>query len=493
MSDLPDAERYTVFLNPYPDHRFTRCPRCDKETHERNRVLVLQLGPRMVVPIMATCRYCASCDLLIPHQDELAATLRQMLPPEEQESVEESMTIIGTLDRGRLRRGGFEEMTPSEALEAFRPVRELVHFDLVQREAGNIEMVETAVPYPQMEVEIPTPQMADVQALPQAEEVWQVAAMKMWAWITGEEGESYRPYLVLVASPDGPLMLFQEMLRTQPSTAQVRDVLLKAMSQPAGGAGTPRRPTVVVTDDEDLADALAPEMAPLGIRCTTEDTPELDDMLAELEYFLAGGHEPIPGLLDDPRVTPEQVGELFEAAADFYREAPWELMLDEDLVALRYPAPDGKWRFASVMGNAGLEFGLAVFDDLFDYDLVASTPPEDAIGMMNYRSITYDDMTTVPFADLDALEQYGWEIAEEDAYPIPFQVTEDEEVLRPGPDEIDWYTIALRAVTAFFQEYWPDETDFVAEPVSTTLRIPLAGRRVAVELRYPADLVTDED
>jgi len=360
------------------------------------------------------------------------------------------MTIIGTLDRGRLRRGGFEEMTPSEALEAFRPVRELVHFDLVQREAGNIEMVETAVPYPQMEVEIPTPQMADVQALPQAEEVWQVAAMKMWAWITGEEGESYRPYLVLVASPDGPLMLFQEMLRTQPSTAQVRDVLLKAMSQPAGGAGTPRRPTVVVTDDEDLADALAPEMAPLGIRCTTEDTPELDDMLAELEYFLAGGHEPIPGLLDDPRVTPEQVGELFEAAADFYREAPWELMLDEDLVALRYPAPDGKWRFASVMGNAGLEFGLAVFDDLFDYDLVASTPPEDAIGMMNYRSITYDDMTTVPFADLDALEQYGWEIAEEDAYPIPFQVTEDEEVLRPGPDEIDWYTIALRAVTAFF-------------------------------------------
>lgn len=493
MSDLPDAERYTVFLNPYPDHRFTRCPRCDQETHERNRVLVVQLGPRMVLPVMAACRYCASCDLLISHQGELAETLRQILPPEEQESVGESMTVIGTLDRGRLRRGGFEEMTPTEALEAFRPVRELVHFDLVQDEAGNIDMVERAVPYLRMEAEIPTPQMADVQALPQAEETWQVTALKMWAWITDEEGESYRPYLVLVASPDGPLLLFQEMLETRPSIAQVRDALLKAMSHPAAGAGTPRRPTVVVSDDEDLAGALASEMTPLSIRCIAAATPELDDMLAELEYFLAGGHEPVPGLLDDPRVTPEQVGEFFEAAADLYREAPWELMLDEDLLAVRYPVPDGEWRFVSVMGNAGLEFGLAVFEDLFDYDLLASNPPEDVIGLMTYRSITYDDMTAMPFADLDALEYYGWKIAEDDAYPIPLQITEDEEVLRPGPDEIDWYTIALRAVAAFFQEYWPDETDYVPEPVSATLAVPLAGRRVAVELRYPADLVTEED
>lgn len=489
MSDLPDAGRYTVFLNPHPDHRFTRCPRCDQETHERNRVLVVQLGPRMVLPVMAACRYCASCDLLISHRDELAAMLRQILPPEEQESVGESMTVVGTLDRGRLRRGGFEEMTPTEALEAFRPVRELVHFDLVQDEAGNIDVVERALPYPRLEEEIPTPQMADVQALPQVEETWQVAALKMWAWITGEEGESYRPYLVLVASPDGPLMLFQEMLKTLPSIAQVRDALLKAMSHPAVGAGTPRRPTVVVTDDEDLADALAPEMTPLGIGCIAAATPELDDMLAELEYLLAGGHEPIPGLLDDPRVMPEQVGEFFEAAADLCREAPWEWMLDEDLVALRYPVPDGEWRFVSVMGNAGMEFGLAVFEDLFDYDLLATTPPEELVGLMDYRSLTFDDMTVMPFADLDALEQYGWEIAADDAYPIPVTFTEDGEVERPGPEEIDWYTVALRAVVAFFQEYWPDEIDYVPEDVSTTLTVPLAGRHAEVEVVYPAELV----
>lgn len=493
MATSPEIERYTVFLNPYPDHRFTRCPRCGEETHERNRVLVIELGPRTVLPAMATCRFCAHCDLLIAHQDELTATLRQMLPPEEQASVGESMAILGTLDRGLLGRVGLEEITPGEALEAFRPVREEVHFDLLQDETGNVELIERAVPRRPKMADIPVPQLADVQALPQVEETWQLAALPMWTWITEEEEEPYRPYLVLIVSTAGPLMVYQDMLKTEPSLAEVRDALLKAMGHPAMGAGEPRRPTVLMVDEETLAETLAPEVAVLDIHCTVGDTPELDVLLAELEYYLADGHEPVPGLLEDPRVAPEQVGELFEAAADFYREAPWELMLDEDLVALRYPVPDGEWRFVSVMGNAGLEYGLAVFSDLFDYELLASTPPEDLVGMMDYRSLTYDDITAMPFADLDALEHYGWEIAADDAYPIPINFTEDEELLRPGPEEVEWYTVALRAVAAFFREYWPDSIDYIPESVATTLTVPVADRHVAVELRYPADFVLEEE
>lgn len=493
MSSLPEAERYTFFLNPYPDHRFTRCPRCGEKTHERNRVLVVQLGPGLILPAMVTCRYCASCDLLIAHQDELAAATRRMLPPEEQEATGETMEVIGTVDRGRLRGGEIEDATPQEALEAFRPIRELVNFDLIEDEAGNIEFVEVAQPYPEIGVDIPVPEMADVQALPQAEETWQVAALQLWAWITGEEEEPYRPYLVLIVSPAGPFVMYQEMMETEPSPAQVSDALLKAMSHPAMGAGGARRPTAVVTDDEALADTLEPELTALNIRCVTEPTPELDDVLADLEYYLAGDQPPIPGLLDNPRVTPEQVGELFEAAADFYREAPWEWMLDEDLVALRYPVVDGEWRFASVMGYAGMEFGLAIFEDLFDYDMLATTPPEATMGMMDYRSLTYDDITTMPFPDLDALEYHGWEIAAEDAYPIPITFMRHGEVVRPGPEEIDWYTVALQAIVAFVQEYWPDEIDYVPAPVSTTLTVPLGGRPVEVELRYPADLAMEEE
>lgn len=492
MDTLPEAERYTFFLNPYPDRRFTHCPRCGEETYKRNRVLVIQLGPSLVMPAMATCRYCPNCDLLIAHQDELVAAVRQMLPPDEQEAVSDALEVIGTVDRGRLRGGEIEGATPQEAIEAFLPIRDVVHFDLVEDEAGNVEIVEVARPYPEIGPVIPVPEISDVQVLPQQEETWQVAGIQLWTWIADEDEQLFRPYLILVISTAGPFVMYQEMMQAEPSTDQIRDALLKAMSHPPIGTGGARRPTQIVTDDTGIAETLRSELAELDIHCTAGLTPELDNVLADLEYYLAGGYEPIPGLLDDPLVTPEQVGELFEAAAEFYRYAPWEWMLDEDIIALRYPVPGGQWRFVSVMGNAGMEFGLAVFEHLSDYDMLATIPPETAAGMMDYRSLTYDEITAFPFPDLEALEYYGWEIAADDGYPIPITFAEDGELERPGPEEIEWYTVALRAVIDFVYEYWPDNIDYVPEPVSTTLIVPLAGRHVEVELKYPADLVLDE-
>jgi hypothetical protein len=402
------------------------------------------------------------------------------------------MVVVATVDRGRLRAGEIEGATPDEALQAFRPIRDLVHFDLVRDETGNIEMVEVPLPYPELTaVDVPVPEIAEVQALPQVDESWQFDALQLWTWVANEDEQPYRPYLVLIVNPAGPFVLLQELKKTDPSPAEVFHALLKAMSHPLMGAGNPRRPTSVVTDHETLAETLEPELAVLDIHCEIGETPELDAMITDLEYYLGGEHEPISGLLDDPRVTPEQVGELFEAAADFYRVAPWEWMLDEDLVALRYPVIEGRWRFISVMGNAGMEFGIAVFEDLFDYDMLASTPPEALIGMMNYRSLTYDDITAVPFSDLDALMHYGWEIAADDAYPIPLIFTQDEQVLRPSPEEIDWYTIALRTIVTFFEDYWPDEVGYVPGEISTILTVPLAGRLAEVELRFPADLATE--
>lgn len=489
MDALPEGERYTVFLNPYPEHRFADCPRCGEETHERNRVLVLQLGREIVLPAMAACRFCASCDLLIAHQDELKALLQQVLPQEEQRALEEPMIIMGTVDRGRLRGGEIDEFTtPAELLDAFRPVRQQVDFELVEDEAGDIEIVETTIRTAAMPADVPVPELTDILDLPQAEETWQVGAICMPTWVADEDEELFRPYLILVVSTDGPTILFQEMLTVEPTELQIRDALLKAMSYPAMGAGPARRPTTIVVEEEHLAEVLAVELAALDIRCITGPVPELDDVRAMLESFLEDEGDTVPGLLDDPRVTPERVGEFFKAAAEFYREAPWELMLDEDIVALRYPLPDGEWRFGSVMGNAGLEFGLAVFEDLLDFDRLAMTAPEDLIGAMRYRSLTYDDMSIVPFADLDAAERYGWEIAADEAYPIPLIFTEDEELLRPGPEEIEWYTAVLQAVTTFYQEFWPEEEGYVPEPLSATITVPLAGRSVDVELRYPADL-----
>lgn len=490
---MREAERHTLFLNPYPDHRFHHCPRCGRETHKRNRVLIAQSGPDFVAPAMATCRYCTKCDLLIAHQDEIEQALREMLPPHEQEKVlGGQIAVFGTLDRSQLA-GDVETITPNELFEAFHPIEDVTHFEMARDEKGNLEWVEVEHPYPDMLAEVPLPAIEEVQALPQVEERWEVAARELQSWILDEEEGPYRPYGTLVVSTAGPLVVFHDLSTDKPSSTDVRNTLLKAMSHPTSGAGEPRRPTSLVIDDESLVEPLKFEMNALNIRCETGPTPEVDEALAELEYYLAGEREPIPGLLDHPGVTPELVGDLFEAAAEFYYVAPWEWMLDEDLIAVRYPVPDGEWRFASVMGHAGMEFGLAVFESLADYDRLATTPPGASIGMMDYRSLTYDDVTSMPFPDIEAARHYDWEVAAEDAYPIPVTFTKEEEVKRPGPREIEWYTVTLRVIVDFFDEYWPDDMDYVAEPTSETFVVPLLDEEVEVELRYPADLVLDEE
>ncbi|MBS1253010.1 MAG: hypothetical protein MAG451_02055 [Anaerolineales bacterium] len=488
---MPEVERYTLFLNPYAEQRFPRCPRCGERTHKRNRVLIVQSGPDFVAPVMATCRYCTNCDLLIAHQDELEATLRQMLTPEGQAAMGDEMSVVGTLDRSQLSEG-IESVTPNDLVDAFHPIADYVHFDPVEDEAGNIEWVEVEQPYPSMMSDIPVPEIAEVQALPQVNETWEVAVRTLPTWVFDDDTEPYRPHGILVVNRGRSLVIFNDMIQRKPSVAEVRDALLKAMSHPTSGAGEPRRPAVVVVDDQALTEPLRFELNAFDIRCKAGSTPEVDAAWAELETYLAGGREPIPGLLDNPRVTPEQVGDLFEAAAEFYDVMPWEWMLDEDMIAVRYPVPDGQWRFASVMGYAGMEFGLAVFEDISDYDILATALPEDTIGMMAYRSLTFDDIMTMPFGDVEALERYGWDVAADDAYPIPAIFTKQEEVKRPGPEEIDWYTVALRAIVDFFYEYWPDDVDYVPEPVSTTFVVPLGDEDVEVEVRYPAELALEE-
>ena len=71
-----------------------------------------------------------------------------------------------------------------------------------------------------------------------------------------------------------------------------------------------------------------------------------------------------PGCSTCPRVTPEIVGSLFRAAADFYRKAPWRILGDRYAIRVECPRFDsGPWS-AVVMGQAGLTLGLALYERL---------------------------------------------------------------------------------------------------------------------------------
>jgi len=332
---------------------------------------------------------------------------------------------------------------------------------------------------------MPADEIAALQRLPQVAETWQVAWTCLRTWITPPGQPPYRPHLMLVVNLDGPPIVQQEIVAKPPAAEQVRDFLRHAMLAPAPGAGRPRRPAAIEIAEQALAQALAPELAQLGIRGVQVATLELFQIVADLEEHIAG-HKFPPGLLETPGVTPEQVGGLFAAAAFFYRQSPWHFLTDSDTLAVRCPAQGGKLRYTVVMGNAGMAYGLAVYDSWSDLQKVyQGTPPKRLARQMNAQSLLYEEITALPFADLDALEQYGWEVAGPAAYPVPVIVIRRSRVERPEADQLAWYEAVLLAIPPFAHDHLRPGLGHL-RPAEATLTVPTVNGEVAVYLEYPA-------
>jgi Domain of unknown function (DUF6398) len=97
--------RYTFFLNPYSDVRFTRCPQCGGRTVVRKLPLVIHVEPRHLIALNMSCRYCPQGDLLIAHQDELEGLLEAYFRHQDPQAVGNDYQVVGTMDRADWKRG----------------------------------------------------------------------------------------------------------------------------------------------------------------------------------------------------------------------------------------------------------------------------------------------------------------------------------------------------------------------------------------------------
>ena len=65
-------------------------------------------------------------------------------------------------------------------------------------------------------------------------------------------------------------------------------------------------------------------------------------------------------LRDNTIPTVEQLQELYEAAAVFKREQPWEFLFDSDIICVENPK-DKMVGYCSVMGMGGEHYALGVY------------------------------------------------------------------------------------------------------------------------------------
>ncbi|MDB5313298.1 MAG: hypothetical protein JWO38_7500 [Gemmataceae bacterium] len=123
--------RYSFLLNQYPDVRLSKCPRCNQPTHMRKFALFVHIEGWGPLALGKTCRYCAGCELIIAHQDELEAELAHGLSPLAPEVVGNEYVVLGTLDRRVWERGLGEQGQPlGDALEHLADFKKVLELEV---------------------------------------------------------------------------------------------------------------------------------------------------------------------------------------------------------------------------------------------------------------------------------------------------------------------------------------------------------------------------
>ncbi len=335
---------------------------------------------------------------------------------------------------------------------------------------------------------MPKSPLAQVKALPAADEHWLVVIHRMRLWLAPPGEAPSRPYGLFIFVLENGYALGSDLTPAAPTADQVQAALFKAMRKPPAASGPARRPAGIALADEPLAKALHPVLAEIDVQLAVmpEYPPEVDDILREFEAHMNGSPEP-PGLLSVKGVTPEFVAHLFAAAAEFHRAKPWVALSNEQTLAVRVP-PERRPRYVSIMGNGGVEYGLSVCNKWEDMQRLFenSDDPMEVLPDKGAHSLLFNEITYVPFDDLDAVERYGWEVIDSESYPVPIVYHKASgTVRRPTLKDLRWDEAALRAIPIALRSFLKPTGLGDYEPFETTMEVSTSSGPSAVDVKYP--------
>lgn len=307
-------------------------------------------------------------------------------------------------------------------------------------------------------------------------DVWQAEFRQMPNWIE-IEGEIVRPWTVLVTSRSDDLVLGHQITEEMPTLASLWDILADTMRRPA--AGKAHRPTELQVRSGAVWQALIPHLAEVGVRLVESDELDHVDFLFENVFTQMCG-EPRPGLLDVPGSKPALVAGFFEAAASYFRQAPWKKIADGAPIRIDCDKfQSGPW-FAVVMGQAGMTAGLALYQDLsalrgmYERDMTDEERARETVA----TSVTFGEEWTIPIADVEAAKKFGWQVARDDAYPEVIHKERGLSIRPPLAWELELIEGCLRAVPEYVHRHTLDES------AAETIEVPTASGRLSLRLSW---------
>ena len=257
------------------------------------------------------------------------------------------------------------------------------------------------------------PSLDELGELPLLDEAWSLASAPV-AFPVGERGAMQRVGMLTIAHENGFVRAMT--LHDQPLDGETA---FAHLAQACSGGMTdaePGRPRTVVVDDPTLLEVLAPHLRGTGMRAVRGDAAAAREAIESVSEAMGSG---VPTWL--AHASAIEARSFLHASVAFYDADAWEAFDPDRPVAFR--VADDAWRYATLMGHGGEEFGLALFQSWRAYQAFVGTDQDadahDRLAVAGaFESVSLSPLGTVSPLDapiyLDATDAR----AADDAVPV---------------------------------------------------------------------------
>jgi tetratricopeptide (TPR) repeat protein len=280
--------------------------------------------------------------------------------------------------------------------------------------------------------------------LPQrSDERWQGGLVRLPMWVD-EPGGSFRPWgAAWVSRRTGFVhMKAEERAGAHDWTLALAALIEFGLQTRLAGC----RPAVLEVADAELGQRIREALGDSELTIVpVADLSAVNEVLTAMEEHETDGPPP-PSALAGKGVTVERMRAFAGAAKRFWDAAPWQYLTDEDLVHVEAPITSPGLGHVTVLGGAGLTFGLGFFDSAEDYEEFQDDPLPSVTDRPRW-SVLFGPMPDLPFGDVDLWEDHGLPVAGDDAYPMAVLFSEDG-VRRPDARTLAYLEGLLAALAA---------------------------------------------
>lgn len=329
----------------------------------------------------------------------------------------------------------------------------------------------------------------DVTEYPLFERTWVYAERRCPFWLLNEKSDEFViPWVQIVADWKTQLILDANLTLLKPSRAKRVAYLKKLMGNPPKHyALLPHRPAEIYFEEKGIIDEMRLPMKKLEIRAYHHPERDLvnDFMDSFTEHHFARGPKPPPGILSGKGVTLRAAEGFFKAATDFFKAEPWLWLENNDILKIQVGSKT-RPLFVSIMGAAGLNFGLSIEETWEDIVETYTNGAIDEVKNPNGRHImTFNEPPMISVEDVVSVEQYGWPVPSIDFFPNPLHALPGN-LTRPDGGMINWYEAVLRAIPIFVAEFLDTYSDWSHPPVEAVIDVETSRGKQQVRITYPA-------